>query len=128
MNSIDKKYDADRKYREYEMKITKMAGYLTDYYIDRALEADDFSTISSFLIDYFSGVAGKSFDVGYLVSKYNEYDLNNKIEDMAFNIDEWYKVKYEIDKPIEIDKDEEYIKSLSDEEYIKYMIEKRHKS
>ena len=105
-----------------------MAGYLSDYYIDRAIETDDFSTISSFLIDYFSGTAGKSFDVGYLVSKYEEFDLNKKIEDMAFNIDEWYKVKYEIDKPIDINEEEDLLKSMSDEEYIKYVIEKRKKS
>ena len=42
------------KHKEYEIKITKMAGYLSDYYIDRAIESDDFSDISSYLIDYFS--------------------------------------------------------------------------
>lgn len=128
MNSIDKKYEASRKYKEYETKIIKMAGYLTDYYIDRAIESDDFSTLSSFLIDYFSGTAGKSFDVGYLVSKYKEFGLNKKIEDMAFNVDEWYKVKYEIDKPMDISDDDDFLKSMSDEEYIKFMIEKRKKS
>lgn len=128
MNSVDKKFETSRKYKEYEIKIIKMAGYLSDYYIDRAIETDDFSTISSFLIDYFSGTAGKSFDVGYLVSKYEEFDLNKKIEDMAFNIDEWYKVKYEIDKPIDINEEEDLLKSMSDEEYIKYVIEKRKKS
>lgn len=127
MNNINKKYEAGRKYKEYEIKIIKMAGYLTDYYIDRAIESDDFSTISSFLIDYFSGTAGKSFDVGYLVSKYKEFDLHKKIEDMGFDVDEWYKVKYEMDKPDD-DSENENLKHMSDEEYIKYLIEKRNKS
>ena len=50
---MTKRYEYDRKFEEYEMKIIKMAGYLTDYYIDRAIESDDFSIISGFLIDYF---------------------------------------------------------------------------
>jgi len=125
MNDLNKKYDLARKFKEYEMKITKMAGYLSDYYIDRAMESDDFSEISSFLIDYFSGSAGRSFDIGYLVTKYNDFGLNKKIEDMDFDINEWYKIKYEIDKPINYEYED--TKDLNDEDYIQYMIEKRKK-
>jgi hypothetical protein len=116
-----------KKYQEYEMKITKMAGYLTDYYLDRAIESDDYSIIAGFLIDYFSGIAGKPFDVGYLVSKYKEYGLDEKIEDIYFDVNEWYKVKYEVDRPREISSDPEYdkIRKMTDDEYIEYMIDKR---
>ena len=110
---VNKKMEYNRKYEEYEMKIVKMAGHLTDYYIDRALESEDFSYISGFLIDYFSGSEGRPFDVGYLVSKYKEFGLDEKIEDVDFNVSEWYKVKYERDSPI------------SEAEYLQYMIEKR---
>lgn len=128
MNNLEKKYEVSRKYKEYEIKIIKMAGYLTDYYIDRAIETDDFSNISSFLIDYFSGTVGKSFDIGYLVSKYKEFGLHKKIEDMDFNVDEWYKIRYELDKPVEINIEDDIVKNMSDEEYIKYLVEKRKKS
>ena len=126
MNKLEKKYEYNRKFQEYEMKIIKMSGYLTDYYIDRAIESDDFSTISGFLIDYFSGSAGKQFDIGYLVSKYKEFGLDEKIEDMDFNVEEWYKVKYEMDKP-EFFTEEEVSIKMNEDEYIQYMIDKRKK-
>jgi len=116
------------KYREYEMKITKMAGYLSDYYIDRAIESDDYSDISSFLIDYFSGPSGVPYDVGYLVSKYDEYGLNEKIEDIDFNMDDWYKAKYESDHNVmPLSEEDIKINKMGEEEYIQYMIEKRKK-
>lgn len=116
--------EIQRKLKEYEMKITKMSGYLSDYYIDRAIESDDFSSISSFLIDYFSGTLGSSFDVGYLISKYKEFELDKKIEDIDFNLEEWYKLKYEIKQQPILNINEP---TMSDEEYIKYLIEEKKK-
>ena len=127
MDNINERYELSRKFKEYEMKIIKMAGYLADYYIDRAIESDDFFSISSFLIDYFSGPAGKPFDVGYLVSKYKEYGLNEKIEDIDFDVNEWYKVRYEIEKPKTEISHWEITRNMSDEDYIQYMIEQRKK-
>jgi len=126
---IERRYEIGRKVKEYEMKITKMAGYLSDYYIDRALESDDFSEVSSFLIDYFSsGSIGKSFDVGYLVSKYKEYELDEKIEDIDFDISEWYKVKYDSDHNVKgLSLIEKHIIEMNEDEYIQYMIDKRKK-
>ena len=115
-----------KKYKEYEMKITKMAGYLTDYYIDRAIESDDFSDISGFMIDYFSGPAGLPFDIGYLVSKYKEYGLNEKIEDIDFDMNEWYKAKYESEYSIKPIEDNDH-RNMTQEEYTQYLIEKRKK-
>jgi len=115
-----------RKFKEYEMKITKMAGYLADYYIDRAIETDDFSHISGFLIDYFSGSAGKPFDVGYLVSKYREYGLNEKIEDIDFSVDDWYKNKYEINSR-QFNEDTDVLIKMTEEEYVRHLIDKRKK-
>ena len=124
----NKEYEIGRKVKEYEMKITKMAGYLADYYIDRAIESDDFSNISSYLIDYFSGSVGKPFDVGYLYSKYKEYDLNEKIEDIDFDINEWYKVKYDIEHNVkELGIEQKHIITMDRDEYIQYMIDKRKK-
>ena len=117
----------NRKLKEYEMKIVKMAGYITDYYIDRAIETDDYSVISGFLIDYFSGsYIGTPFDVGYLVSKYKEFLLNEKIEDIDFNIDEWYSLIYE-KKTQKENTETNLIRAMSDEDYTTYMIEKRQK-
>jgi hypothetical protein len=55
--------------------------------------------------------------------------LNEKVEDIDFDINEWYRLKYENDRidPIkqapEIFGDE--IVGMSDEEYVAYMIEQR---
>jgi len=126
MSNIDKKIEAARKFKEYEMKITKMAGYLSDYYIDRAIETDDFSNISSFLIDYFSGSMGKMYDVGYLISKYKEFELNDRVDDVDFSVDEWYKIKYEIDNQ-DINFDKNSTNKMTEDEYIDYLVEKRKK-
>jgi hypothetical protein len=124
----DERLETSRKFKEYEMKIIKMAGYLSDYYLDRSIESDDYSNVASFLIDYFSGSAGRPFDVGYLVSKYKEYGLNEKAEDIDFNVDEWYKIIYEIKKPKKDPTEYDITKDMTEEEYINYMIEKRKKS
>ena len=113
--------ELNRKYKEYEIKITKMSGYLSDYYIDRAIESDDFSHISSLLIDYF-----ESYDIGYLVSKYKEYELNEKAEDIDFNVEEWYKMKYEMAESLKKYSGQRNVE-MSEDEYVQYMIEKRKK-
>ena len=128
IEELNNQYEFHRKFREYEMKIVKMAGHLADYYIDRALESDDFSYVSSFLIDYFSGPAGKPIDVYYLVSKYNEFGLNQKIEDIDFDIDEWYKIRYTIENKPVVNSDFDITREMSEEDYIKYMIEQRKKT
>ena len=116
MTNIDNELIRLRKFKEFQMKITKMSGYLADYYIDRAIESDDYSDISSYLIDYF-----ESYDIGYLVSKYKEFGLNEKIEDFDFDISEWYKVR----DSKEILSNWSETKNMDEEEYIQYMIEKR---
>lgn len=128
MEQFDKKYEYTRKYHEYEMKIIKMAGYVSDHYLDMAIESDDFSTISSFLIDYFSGSAGKVFDVGYLYSKYKEFGLDEKVEDLDFDVDEWYKIRYELETlPNKLTSNDKRIMEMDEDEYIQYMIDKRKK-
>lgn len=125
LSDHNEKFEFYRKFREYESKIIKMAGYLADYYIDRALESEDFSHVSGFLIDYFSGPAGKPLDVYELLQQYKEFGLNEKIEDMDFDIDEWYKIKREIDKPHTINPEYMLTRNMSEEEYIEYLVEKR---
>jgi hypothetical protein len=132
IEEINKRYEFNRKHKEYEMKITKMAGHLADYHIDRAMESEDYFTISSYLIDYFSGSEGKSFDVGYLVTKYKEFGLNEKIEDIDFSVDEWYKIKYEFEhiensRELRLTKEENELADLKGEEYVQYLIDQRKK-
>ncbi len=124
----EKKWEVNRKFKEYEIKITKMAGYLSDYYIDRAIESDDFSDISSYLIDYFSsGSIGRSFDVNHLLFKYKEYGLDEKIEDIDFDINEWFKINDEYNNLRNLKSDDNHTIHMSEDEYIQYMIDKRKK-
>lgn len=119
MNKIEdeKKLAIQRKSNEYNMKMYKMAGALADYYIDRAIESDDYSDISSFLIDLFSG--SKLFDIRYIVAKYNEFGLNEKIEDMNFDINDWYDIKFQLET------DHDFLKN--DDEYLQFLIDKKKK-
>ena len=113
--------ETDRKFREYDMKVTKIAGYLSDYYIDRAIESEDFSDVSGFLIEKFY-----NSDIVYLLSKYKEFELDKKIEDIDINIEEWSRLKAGEGLIV---KDSEYLKTveMTEDEYISYMIEKRKK-
>ena len=113
--------ETDRKFREYDMKVTKIAGYLSDYYIDRAIESEDFSDVSGFLIEKFY-----NSDIVYLLSKYKEFELDKKIEDIVINIEEWSRLKAGEGLIV---KDSEYLKTveMTEDEYISYMIEKRKK-
>lgn len=85
-----------RKLNEYNIIKYKMSGYLADYFLDRAIESNDFSEISTLLIDLFSGA--NMFDVNYLVSTYKQFGLNKKIEDLDLDVNEWYLINKEIEK------------------------------
>jgi hypothetical protein len=114
------------KYNEYSMKIYKMSGDLADYYIDRAIESEDYSNISGFLIDLFSG--NRMFDIKYLIAKYKEFGLHEKIEDVYFDIEEWLNLKTELDNLIHDSENEsEHIVKMNEDEYIEYMIDKNKK-
>ena len=125
MEEKNERFELQRKFKEYEMKVIKMAGHLADYYIDKAIESDDFSYVSGHLIDYFSGSAGKPFEVGYLVSKYKEFELDEKIEDIDFDVEQWYRILHEIERPIKYDLDGTH--KMTEEEYLQYLIEQRKK-
>lgn len=103
-----------RKYNEYKIKITKIAGYLSDYQIDQAIESEDYSFISGALIDYFL-----SKDVGYLLSRFKEFELDKKIEDIDFDIMEWYRVKDAIHTPSKLPEKKD------PQAYIQELVEKR---
>lgn len=111
-----------RKLDEYNIKITKMSGYLSDYYIDKALETQDYSDISNFLTRYFSG--RDTISVEYLVNKYKNYGLNEKVEDIDFDIDEWYNINYEYDF-IKNENETSETTSMNIDEYVNYLIKKR---
>jgi len=92
---MEKKEDLNKKYNEYKMKIVKIAGHLSDFYIDQAIDTEDYSFISGALIDYFLNKE----DVGYLLSRFKEFELDKKIEDIDFNVLDWYRLKEEYLKP-----------------------------
>lgn len=126
MEDIEKINTIRRKYNEYNMKLYKMSGDLADYYIDRAIESDDYSDISGFLIDLFSG--SKIFDIRYLITKYKEFGLNDKIEDVDFDIKEWFSIKNELDELTKKSiSDFNHTVNMNEAEYIQYMIEKKKK-
>lgn len=121
MNKYTNSLETGRKFREYDMKVTKIAGHLADYYIDRAIESEDFSDISGFLIEKFY-----NSDIIYLLSKYKEFELDKKIEDIDINVEEWSRLKAGEDI-ISVDPEHLITSKMSDDEYIQYMIEKRKK-
>jgi hypothetical protein len=126
MNKTEKIFVLRSKYNEYHMKIYKMSGDLADYYIDRAIESDDYSKISGFLIDLFSG--SRMFDIKYLIAKYKEFGLDEKIEDVYFDVEEWINLKNELDNLIhDSDNEFEHVVKMDEDEYIQYMIDKNKK-
>jgi hypothetical protein len=126
MNNMEKISALRSKYNEYSMKIYKMSGDLADYYIDRAIESDDYSNISGFLIDLFSG--NRMFDIKYLIAKYKEFGLDEKIEDVYFDVEEWINLKTELDQLIhESENEYNHVVNMDEDEYIQYMIDKNKK-
>lgn len=125
MKNIEKISALRSKYNEYSMKLYKMSGDLADYYIDRAIELEDYSNISSFLIDLFSG--NRMFDIKYLITKYKEFGLHEKIEDVYFDIEEWLNIKTELDNLKDSKNELEHTIKMNEEEYIQYMIDKKKK-
>lgn len=105
--------EIQKKLKNLDINRQKICGYLSDYEIDKAIDSDDFSFIGNTLIDYF-----EEKDIGYLLSKFEESGLKDKVDDVDFSLDEWYKVQKEL-------KELEKHQDISKDDYIRKMIEKR---
>jgi len=111
--------ESRRKYNEYKMKLIKMAGVLSDFYIDRAIESNDFSEIQGLLIEYFF-----EHSTWQLVQEYNDNELNKKVEDIDVNLGEWERLKYDIFNS----STKEFrsgTQQMNQDQYIEAMVEKR---
>ena len=110
-----------KKFNNLNINRLKMCGYLVDNEIDKAVESDDFNFISNTLIDYFEGK-----DTGYLLTKFKDSGLEEKVDDVDFVAEDWYKIQEEIKK-----EEAKIRKILPDmhiknkDEYVNEMIKKR---
>ena len=107
------------KYNQYKGNINKMCGYLSEYFVDKAIEEEDFSFIADALIDYFINM-----DVGYIVSRYKDLGLDEKFENLDVDVEDWYDIKEEASNGENIPT----IPNISERDqntYIKEMIQKR---
>lgn len=121
MDKIDKMGDLMKKHHNLKANISKICGYLSDYEIDKAIESDDFNFIGNTLIDYF-----ETKDIGYLLTKFKDSGLEEKIDDVDFSVEEWGKVQQEIkEENRRISEEWERIRKLDKDEYIQEMVKKR---
>jgi len=117
---MNKMYDLIKRQHNLNANISKICGYLSDYEIDKAIESNDFNFIGNTLTDYF-----ESKDIGYILTKFKESGLEEKIDDVDFSIDEWNKVQKETkDEYTKLEEENPDMK-LSKDDYIQEMIKKR---
>jgi len=120
-NKMEKLKELKKKYNNLNVNRLKICGYLSDYEIDKSIDNDDFNFIANTLINYF-----ENKDIGYLLTKFKESKLEEKIDDVDFSIEEWNKIQDEIKEEIDkIKKENPDIKNLNKDDYIQEMIKKR---
>jgi len=112
--------ELQKEYNRLNINKIKICGYLADYEIDKSIENNDFNFIANTLINYF-----ETKDVGYILTKFKESGLENKIDDVDLSIDEWNKVNDEIKKEINKIKKNNPNMNLNKDDYINKMIQKR---
>lgn len=111
--------DLLKKQNKLNINKLKMCGYLSDYIIDKSLETEDFNFISNTLFDYF-----KDKDIGYLLTKFDESGLKDKIDDnIELSLNEWNKIHEEI--KLERNNQTNVIKDKED--HLQELIKKRKK-
>lgn len=110
--------DLIKRYKILNINRQKICGYLADYEIDKAIENEEFNFIANVLIEYFDDK-----DVGYLLTKFEDSGLSNKLEEdeVDFSLKEWYDVKNEISEELRKNPS----KDLDKDEYLREMIKKR---
>lgn len=116
-----KKYDELlKKFGNLRANREKMCGYLADYFIDEALETEDYGFIWDTIYYYL-----ETKDSGYIATKFDESGLSEKVDDVDFSVDEWINVKNEMDKELEKINNSTPDMNLSKDRYLKEMIKKR---
>lgn len=109
-----------KEYHRLNANRSKICGYLSDYEIDKAIESDDFNFIGNTLIDYF-----ETKDVGYLLTKFKESGLEEKIDDIDFSLEEWNKIQEDIKQEMKKIHEQNPDMKLNKDDYIQEMIKKR---
>lgn len=109
-----------KKQNNLNVNRLKICGYLADNEIDKAIDTNDFNFIANTLIDYF-----EKKDVGYLLTKFEESELKEKIDDVDFSIEEWDKIQEEIKEERKRIDEQNPNMTLNKDEYIQQMIKKR---
>lgn len=110
MAYTEEQISRQNRFNNLSMNLNKICGYLADFEIDKAIENEDFNFIWNTLYDYFN-----SKDVGYLLTKFEQSGLKDRVEDVDFSLEEWFKIIEEIradhNKGLNMDKDE-YIMNM----------------
>ncbi len=119
---MEKLNNLHKKLNTLNINKMKICGYLSDYEIDKAVESEEFNFISNTLIDYF-----ETKDIGYILNKFKESGLSNKIDDVDFDINEWTKTLEEIKIEKERIVSEMPDSELGKDDYISEMVKKRTK-
>lgn len=104
-----------KRLKALEVNRQKICGYLSDYEIDKAIETEDFNFIGNTLFDYF-----EEKDIGYILNKFENSGLKDKVDDVDFSLDDWYKVQKDL-KDIKNQSN----KDLPKNDYVSEMVEKR---
>jgi len=117
---MEKLKELQKKYNNQNVNRLKICGYLVDYEIDKAIETEDFNFIANTLIDYF-----EEKDIGYLLTKFKDSGLEEKIDDVDFSIDEWNKVQDDIKAEKRRIEEQNPNMNLNKDDYIQEMIKKR---
>lgn len=110
-----------KRFNNLNVNLQKICGYLADYHIDKAIETQDFAFIWNTIYDYFVDK-----DPGYLLTKFDEYELKDKVEDVEFSLEEWFKVQEDLKKEYDkIRKELPDTNIRNKDEYINDLIIKR---
>ena len=118
---MSKLEELNKKFSNLNINRLKICGYLADYEIDSAIDGNDFNFIANLLINYFD-----EKDIGYLLTKFEESGLKDKVDDVDFSLEEWYKVQEELEE-----EEKNFKENIPDihikdkDKYLKEMIKKR---
>ena len=81
----------------------------------------NFNFIGNTLIDYF-----ETKDIGYILTKFKDSGLEEKIDDVDFSVEEWNKVQQELkEENQKLTKEIQRLRELDKDDYIQEMIKNR---
>jgi hypothetical protein len=117
---MEKLKELQKKFNLLSMNKSKICAHLSDNEIDKAIDSEDFNFIANTLYEYF-----EDKDIGYILTKFKETGLEDKITDIDFSYEEWVKVQDDIKNEIKQLSDKFPDKNLNKEDYIGEMIKNR---